>query len=48
MQQRYNGFFPPVWTINDQSDIFDDLIDLAKVVYQERVDIYRDVTGWQG
>ena len=48
MQQRYNGFYPPVWTINDQSDIFDDLIDLAKVVYQERVDIYRDVTGWQG
>lgn len=32
----------------NQSDIFKDLIDLAKVVYQERVDIYRDATGWQG
>jgi hypothetical protein len=31
----------------NQSDIFNDLIDLAKVVYQERVDIYKNATGWQ-
>ncbi len=32
----------------NQSDIFNDLIDLARVVYQERVDIYKNATGWQG
>ena len=32
----------------NQSDIFNDLIDLARVVYQDRVDIYRNATGWQG
>jgi len=31
----------------DQTDIFNDLIDLAKLIYQERVEIYRSADGWR-